>query len=107
MLYLYKNIVSYKECKDDTECSVVAENHHLMQLCIWVALDISRCGYLSKTVIDPIPTFYDATYVYNICKKTCKACDGIYNTSSASSTPLKTIRLDIMKTSGWIYCPSH
>jgi len=56
-----------------------------MQLCSWVQLDKSRCAYLSENWIYPIPTSYDGTYVYNICKETCGACDGSYDESAPPS----------------------
>uniref|UniRef100_A0A7S1FYB3 Circumsporozoite protein n=1 Tax=Corethron hystrix TaxID=216773 RepID=A0A7S1FYB3_9STRA len=63
-------------CEDDTKCGIIiGKNHTIMQLCTWAKYDLTRCSQLSEDLIYPVPTHYNATYVYNICKKTCGYCD--------------------------------
>jgi len=61
-----------------------------MTLCEWVIFEpLIRCKYRSEFYVSPqtMPTGYDATFVYNICKETCGVCGDVTIAQTPTSLP--------------------
>eukprot|EP00588_Corethron_pennatum_P005267 CAMPEP_0194300814 /NCGR_PEP_ID=MMETSP0169-20130528/61465_1 /TAXON_ID=218684 /ORGANISM="Corethron pennatum, Strain L29A3" /LENGTH=748 /DNA_ID=CAMNT_0039051023 /DNA_START=77 /DNA_END=2320 /DNA_ORIENTATION=+ len=78
------------KCQDDTHCFLVWKPQgREVPLCQWAGHNVAdRCKLETKSFIDPstMPN-YKATYVWEVCEKTCTNCQPLSPTSSPTDVP--------------------